>query len=73
MAQSLGFQIVAEVPGDQGRATIGYQSRPVLTLYLVDTGCLTSRLDDLTEVACCHGWLQPPGQDLAVEVVQYRD
>jgi hypothetical protein len=70
MTQSLGLHILTEVLGDQSWSTVCHQPGPIRQGCLFHTRSLTSRLDDLAEVSCTPGRLEPPGQDLPAKVIQ---
>lgn len=73
MSQALGFQVISQGFGDQGRTAAGKQVGPLHQGHLVHACKFTGQFDHLAEGIGIHPALQQPVQNLAAEIIQDRD
>ena len=72
MTHAVVAKPVSKLAGYVAGSIIGEQSRFLLNLGLVATGCLQGKVQGLGHVVAGHAGAQLPGNNLAGEVVQYR-
>ena len=63
VAQAAGFEVFAEVPADQGGATIGHQAWMIFRRHVIHACRFTGQFDHLAERLGIHARLQLPGQE----------